>query len=107
MTPGPTFLWHAGARKVLRVDLQSRGSAGWSLVLRNTDMSKLAQLQAARRATDDTPAIEGDVLGREVLTAYAPVPPIGWTVFVELPMVEAYLPLYRAIERLLVLLTVL
>jgi hypothetical protein len=82
-----------------------------SLVLRNTDMSKLAQVQAARRGTEDTPAeqevqIAQDVLGREVLTAYAPVPPLGWIVFVELPMVEAYGPVYAAIERLFVLLLV-
>ena len=33
--------------------------------------------------------------GRKVLTAYAPVAPLGWLVFVELPSEEAYAPLYR------------
>src|SRR6267154_2020932 len=40
-----------------------------------------------------------DVRGREVLTAYAPVAPLGWLMFVELPADEAYAPLYEAIER--------
>ena len=30
-----------------------------------------------------------DILGRDVLTAYAPVVPLGWLVFVELPIEEA------------------
>jgi hypothetical protein len=36
-----------------------------------------------------------DVRGREVLTAYANVAPLGWRVFVELPAEEAYAPLYE------------
>jgi len=48
-----------------------------SLVLRNTDMSKLAQVRAARAGTGGNPAEtvqEADnIEGREVLTAYAPV----------------------------------
>jgi hypothetical protein len=75
-----------------------------SLVLRNTDMSQLAQVQAARQATADAPAADAvqdarDIAGREVLTAYAPIAPLGWLVFVELPVQEAYAPLYLAIER--------
>src|SRR5262249_49120560 len=35
----------------------------------------------------------------QVLTAYAPVAPLGWLMFVELPVDEAYAPLYSAIER--------
>ena len=35
-----------------------------------------------------------------MLTAYAPVAPLGWLVFVELPATEAYAPLYAALERL-------
>ena len=35
-----------------------------------------------------------------MLTAYAPVAPLGWLVFVELPAAEAYAPLYAALERL-------
>jgi HAMP domain-containing protein len=40
-----------------------------------------------------------DIQGRQVLTAYAPVAPLGWTVFVELPVDEAYQPLITSIQR--------
>jgi len=39
------------------------------------------------------------VSGRKVLTAYAPVVPLGWFVFVETPIEEAYAPLYKSIQR--------
>ncbi len=59
-----------------------------SLVLRNTDMTRLAQVQAAQRGTatseDEIPTAT-DLQGRTVLSAFAPVAPLGWTVFVELP----------------------
>ena len=74
-----------------------------SLVLRNTDMTQLAQVKAARAAGAGAPAepvhVAEDVRGREVLTAHAPVAPLGWLVFVELPADEAYAPLYAAILR--------
>ena len=73
-----------------------------SLVLRNTDMSRLTQVQAAQRGGDaDAAALRSatDVQGRPVLTAFAPVAPLGWTVFVELPTDEAYQPLFASIER--------
>ena len=75
-----------------------------SLVLRNTDMSQLAQVQAARQAPADAPAVDAvrdarDIAGRKVLTAYAPIAPLGWLVFVELPVQEAYAPLFLPIER--------
>ena len=77
-----------------------------SLVLRNTDMSRLAQVSAARAATGATGGAServqesDDISGRKVLTAYAPVAPLGWLVFVELPATEAYAPLYAALQRL-------
>jgi signal transduction histidine kinase/CheY-like chemotaxis protein len=75
-----------------------------SLVLRNTDMSKLAQVQAARAGTSGNPAEtvqeSQNIEGRKVLTAYATVAPLGWLVFVELPAEEAYAPLYAALQRL-------
>jgi signal transduction histidine kinase len=102
---GDAYLVDAQGRLIAHPDI--------SLVLRNTDMSKLAQVQAARRTTEDAPAdqevqVAQDVQGREVLTAYAevkpgspqlPLPPLGWHVFVELPAAEAYAPLYASIER--------
>ena len=81
-----------------------------SLVLRNTDMSKLAQVRAARASasggagTTDNPSETvqeaENIEGRKVLTAYAPVAPLGWLMFVELPAEEAYAPLYAALQRL-------
>src|SRR6266849_4831700 len=40
-----------------------------------------------------------DIQGRQVLTAYAPVARLGWLVFAELPVDEAYAPLYASIQR--------
>ena len=77
-----------------------------SLVLRNTDMSRLAQVNAARGTTggeggaSERVQESEDIVGRKVLTAYAPVAPLGWLVFVELPATEAYAPLYAALQRL-------
>src|SRR5438477_785185 len=74
-----------------------------SLVLRNTDLSRLAQVQAARTAgtpvAPDQVQEAQDLQGRRVLTAHAPVDPLGWRVFVELPADEAYAPLYASIQR--------
>jgi hypothetical protein len=80
------------------VDAQSRLIAhpDISLVLRNTDMSKLAQVHAARGTASGSPSQtvreSENIEGREVLTAYAPVAPLGWLVFVELPEVPPTLP---------------
>ena len=75
-----------------------------SLVLRNTDMSRLAQVRAARDGASGSPseAVQEseNIEGRKVLTAHAPVAPLGWVVFVELPAGEAYAPLYAALQRL-------
>ena len=76
-----------------------------SLVLRNTDMSKLLQVQAAKAGN---PGAEFEatknIQGQEVLTASAPIMPLGWTMFVELPVEEAYASLYQALQRLAVVL---
>ncbi|HLQ92725.1 MAG TPA: ATP-binding protein [Xanthobacteraceae bacterium] len=74
-----------------------------SLVLRNTDMTQLAQVKAARAAGTGAPVepvqSAKDARGRDVLTAYASVPPLGWLLFVELPVDEAYAPLSEGIKR--------
>src|SRR5438477_9306832 len=59
-----------------------------SLVLRNTDMSKLAQVQAAQAGQADELQGARNIQGQEVLTASAPILPLGWTMFVELPVEE-------------------
>jgi signal transduction histidine kinase len=74
-----------------------------SLVLRNTDLSVLPQVQAARAALAGKASESGqaarDLEGREVLTSYAEIAPLGWLVFVELPIDEAYAPLRTTIAR--------
>jgi hypothetical protein len=66
-------------------------------------MTGLAQVKAAREAGGGAPRepvqIGKDLRGRDVLTTYAPVVPLGWLVFTELPVDEANAPLYQALER--------
>ncbi len=93
---GQAYLVDAQGRLIAHPDI--------SLVLRNTDLSRLAQVQAARAAGTGGDASEQlqeaeDIQGRSVLTAYAHVAPLGWIVFVELPRAEAYAPLYTTIKR--------
>jgi signal transduction histidine kinase len=79
-----------------------------SLVLRNLDLSGLAQVRAARAADGSTPPepvqVAKDIQGHRVLTTSAPISLLGWLVFVELPINEAYEPLYATIGRMVLLL---
>ena len=78
-----------------------------SLVLRNTDMSKLAQVEAAQANGGVMPvSLQGalNIQGQEVLTASAPIAPLQWTVFVELPVEEAYASLHASLQRLAIVL---
>jgi adenylate cyclase len=70
-----------------------------SLVLRKTSLARLPQVQdaIARRPLAD--AVAKDERGRTVLTAYAPIPRLGWFVFTERPLSEAFAPLYAALWR--------
>jgi signal transduction histidine kinase len=75
-----------------------------SLVLRDTDLRGLPQVAAAEaEAQNDQiapPAMVARNLGGErVLTAHAVITPLGWTVFVELPLREAMAPLYATAWR--------
>jgi signal transduction histidine kinase len=93
---GHAYVVGAGGRLIAHPDI--------SLVLRNTDMSKLVQVQAAQagKTGTDFESLQGskNVQGQEVLTASAPIAPLGWTMFVELPVEEAYASLYAALQRL-------
>jgi signal transduction histidine kinase len=80
-----------------------------SLVLKKTDLASLSQVRAAM--TGARPGAAGDPVsvatgprGTRVLTASAPVMPLGWFVFVELPVEEAFAPLYDSIKRTAMLL---
>ena len=92
---GRAYVVDAAGRLIAHPDI--------SLVLRNTDMSKLAQVRAARAAVagEDREQVREaeDIEGHKVLTASAPVAPLGWLVFVETPIQEAYAPLYASLER--------
>ena len=73
-----------------------------SMVLRNTDLSQLPQVQAARgQPLVPIPPSQSafDLYGNRILTTYAVAKPLNWLVFVELPEHEANGPLYEAIAR--------
>lgn len=91
--------------KAYVVDAQDRLIAhpDISLVLRNIDFAHLVQVRTARSNGQDEPSerafVARDVQGRWMLSAQAPVKPPGWRVFVELPVEEAYAPLYASVAR--------
>lgn len=75
-----------------------------SLVLQNTDLSSLPQVKAALADPDghdrsDPAAPAQDVNGRDVLTAYAPIARLGWLVFVEIPLREAFAPIVAGLYQ--------
>jgi signal transduction histidine kinase/HAMP domain-containing protein len=78
------------------------------LVLRKTDLSQLAHVQAALAATkaDEPTLISADLGGTPVLTSVAPIESLHWNVFVEQPVAEVYEKLNAAIVRTGVLLLV-
>jgi signal transduction histidine kinase len=72
------------------------------LVLRKTDFSGLPQVSAALAdpAAQTQSALVGtDSGGRQVLTAHAAITPLDWTVFVDMPLTEAFAPLYASMQR--------
>jgi signal transduction histidine kinase len=77
-----------------------------SLVLRGTDMSRLAQVAAALASSGNkaAPVDATNGAGTPVLSADAPIPALNWLVFVELPLAEAQQPVIDAGLRALALL---
>ena len=72
------------------------------LVLENINLSELPQIQAALYpATQEDPEIvhAHSLQGEDVITAFAAIPQLGWFVFVEEPLSEAYRPLYAQVGR--------
>ncbi|MBO0739749.1 MAG: HAMP domain-containing protein, partial [Alphaproteobacteria bacterium] len=94
---GYAYVVDRGGRLIAHPDI--------SLVLRNTDLSALPQVAAAHAEASGEPAaglttmVAKDIIGNSVLTAHAAIAPLGWTVFVELPMREALAPLYGSALR--------
>jgi signal transduction histidine kinase len=83
-----------------------------SLVLKKTSLASLPQVRDAM--TDppktgdarDQATIARNLQGRQVLTAHAAIIPLGWLVFVEQPLAEAFAPLYSSMIRTGILLLV-
>ena len=82
-----------------------------SLVLRNTNMSKLEQVHTALDALREGKPQSGDSAdfghaldGTPVLSSVAAIPALGWLVFVEQPTSEALQPLYTSLWQTMALL---
>ncbi|MEA2812478.1 MAG: hypothetical protein QOI93_175, partial [Rhodospirillaceae bacterium] len=77
-----------------------------SLVLRGTDMSRLAQVAAALTSGgQDAGTVDArNRAGVSVLSAHAAIPALGWLVFVEVPTLEAQQPVIDTGLRALALL---
>ena len=70
-----------------------------SVVLQKRDISGLTQIQAARAAPAGSEVVTetAGLQGGRVLTAHAAIDPLGWLVFAEQPLAEAFAPLQGAI----------
>ena len=78
-----------------------------NLVLGHRSFAALPQVRTALRAPShaaDTTTVGHDLSGKQVLSAYQPVQPMGWRVFVEEPLSAAYAPLKAALWRAALLL---
>ncbi|MDH6261989.1 hybrid sensor histidine kinase/response regulator [Bradyrhizobium sp. BR13661] len=77
--------------------------------LRRSDLSGHADVRAALDGVGPPSGgqVKEDLSGQRVLSTYATVPSLGWLVFVELPLSEAYAPIYASIGRSTFLLIVL
>ena len=81
-----------------------------SLVLQKTDLTRLDQVKAALagRPQPGEASQEGTIArnlrNQQVLTAHTTIPSLGWTVFVEQPLEEAFEPLRASVKRTVLLL---
>jgi class 3 adenylate cyclase len=89
---GRAYVVDAGGRLIAHPDI--------GLVLRQTDLGGLPQVGAALAGDEDDALITApDPEGRLSLSMHASVAPLGWFVFVDLPVDEAYQPLYASMLR--------
>ena len=107
------FIWdvvssaRVGSRgRAYVVDAQGRLVAhpDIGLVLRKTDLSNLVHVRDARDPGAPATAESVDATGDRILTAHAPIAPLGWTLFIEQPVADVYATLDASILRTLALL---
>jgi class 3 adenylate cyclase/HAMP domain-containing protein len=89
---GRAYVVDAGGRLIAHPDI--------SLVLRRTDLRDAPQVAAALAgASGDELLRAADPEGRDALSARRVVEPLDWLVFVDLPVEEAFQPLYASMLR--------
>jgi signal transduction histidine kinase len=87
---GYAFVVDGAGRLIAHPDL--------SLVLRDTDFSALPQVaQALNAKPPDEEGTFKTTEGTQVLSANAPIPRLGWIVFVQVPTSEAMAPVYASL----------
>ena len=77
-----------------------------SLVLRETDLSRIPQVSAALAQRHATAAAQSSTAetatgldGSSILIAHAPIPRLNWLVFVQLPTRESLAPVYASLAQ--------
>jgi signal transduction histidine kinase/HAMP domain-containing protein/putative methionine-R-sulfoxide reductase with GAF domain len=81
-----------------------------SLVLQKTDLTRLEQVKRALAGSPGPGELspEGPIArnlrNQQVLTAHTTIPSLGWTVFAEQPLEEAFEPLRASVQRTVLLL---
>ena len=97
-TGGQAYVTDAAGRLIAHPNI--------SLVLSNTDFSRLPHVQTALGKPTDQDKREStnDAQARPGVAAHAPVAALDWHVFVELPVAEAYAPLFSSLYRSIALL---
>lgn len=74
-----------------------------TLVLKGASLSDHPEVQHARSELEADPSpgagIFNGVETAPMMSAYAPIVPLGWILLVELPLSEAYAPVYRSLLR--------
>ena len=81
-----------------------------SLVLQKTDLTRLEQVKRALAGSPGPGEVaqEGPIArnlrNQQVLTAHTTIPSLGWTVFAEQPLEEAFEPLRASVKRTVLLL---
>jgi HAMP domain-containing protein len=98
---GVAFVVDADGRLIAHPDM--------SLVLRVPDLSPLPHVHAVRSAGAGEPlaaTARSSLMGEPVMSTHSAIAPLGWHVFVEVPLAEAYPPITASLWRSFLLLAV-